>query len=113
MTVENMNLQELLEKNKDEDLLREMIGYTAQRLMDVEVEDLTGAATGVSGPRGLNERNGYGDCSWEKREGTVELRIEKLRKGSYLEGLLERSRKAEKELTEVIEEEYIQGVCTS
>ena len=47
MTVETMNLQELLEKTTDADFLREMIGYTAQRLMDVEVEALTGAAPGV------------------------------------------------------------------
>ena len=112
MTVETMNLQELLEKTTDADFLREMIGYTAQRLMDVEVEALTGAAPGVRGPSRLNQRNGYRDRSWETRAGTVELRIPKLRKGSYFPGFLEPRRTAEKALTAVIQEAYIQGVST-
>ncbi len=53
---------------------------------DVEVEALTGAAPGVRGPSRLNQRNGYRDRSWETRAGTVELRIPKLRKGSYFPG---------------------------
>jgi len=44
MTDEIMNLRTLLEKSSDADLLREMIGFTAQRLMELEVEGLTGAA---------------------------------------------------------------------
>ena len=112
MTVETMNLQELLEKTTDADFLREMIGYTAQRLMDVEVEALTGAAPGVRGPSRLNQRNGYRDRSWETRAGTVELRIPKLRKGSYFPGFLEPRRMTEKTLTAVIQEAYIQGIST-
>ena len=46
MTDEMMSLQSLLEKSTDADLLREMIGFTAQRLMALEVEGLTGAAPG-------------------------------------------------------------------
>jgi hypothetical protein len=44
MTDEMMNLRVLLEKSSDADLLREMIGFTAQRLMELEIEGLTGAA---------------------------------------------------------------------
>ena len=84
MTAETMNLHELLEKTTDADFLREMIGFSAQRLMDVEVEALTGAPPGVRGPNRLNQRNGYRDRTWETRAGTVELRIPKLRKGSLL-----------------------------
>jgi len=112
MTTDTMNLQELLEKTTDADFLREMIGYTAQRLMDVEVEALTGAAPGVRAASRVNQRNGYRDRSWETRAGTVELRIPKLRKGSYFPGFLEPRRMAEKALTAVIQEAYIQGVST-
>ena len=49
---------------------------------------------------------------WETRAGTVELRIPKLRKGSYFPGFLEPRRMAEKALTAVIQEAYIQGVST-
>jgi len=46
MTDEMMSLQALLEKSSDTDLLREMIGFAAHRLMELEVENLTGAARG-------------------------------------------------------------------
>ena len=83
MTDEMMTLRTLLEKSSDTDLLREMIGFTAQRLMELEVEGLTGAAHGERSPERINQRNGYRDRPWETRAGTVELRIPKLRKGSY------------------------------
>jgi putative transposase len=112
MTDEMMTLQSLLEKSTDADLLREMIGFTAQRLMALEVEGLTGAAPGERSPERINQRNGYRDRSWETRAGTVELRIPKLRKGSYFPGFLEPRRMAEKALTAVIQEAYVHGVST-
>jgi putative transposase len=112
MTDETMNLQDLLEKTTDGDFLRQMIGYTAQRLMALDVEALTGAEPGARTPDRLNQRNGYRDRDWETRAGTVELRIPKLRKGSYFPAFLEPRRVAEKALTAVIQEAYIQGVST-
>jgi putative transposase len=100
------------EKTTDSDFLREMISFTAQRLMELEVETLTGAAPGVRTPDRLNHRNGYRDRDWETRAGSVELRIPKLRKGSYFPAFLEPRRMAEKALTAVIQEAYIQGVST-
>ena len=112
MTDTMMSLQALVEKSADADLLREMVGFAAQRLMELEVEGLTGAAHGESDPNRLNQRNGYRDRVWETRAGTVELRIPKLRKGSYFPGFLEPRRTAEKALTAVIQEAYVQGVST-
>ena len=112
MTNEMMTLRTLLEKSSDTDLLREMIGFTAQRLMALEVEGLTGAAPGERSPDRINQRNGYRDRVWETRAGTVELHIPKLRKGSYFPAFLEPRRMAEKALTAVIQEAYVQGVST-
>jgi transposase-like protein len=112
MTDEMMNLRTLLEKSSDTDLLREMIGFTAQRLMALEVESLTGAAPGERNPDRINQRNGYRERDWETRAGTVELRIPKLRKGSYFPAFLEPRRMAEKALTAVIQEAYVQGIST-
>jgi putative transposase len=112
MTNEMMSLQALLEKSSDTDLLREMIGFAAHRLMELEVENQTGAAHGERSADRITHRNGYRDRDWETRAGSVELRIPKLRKGSYFPGFLEPRRMAEKALTAVIQEAYIQGVST-
>ena len=112
MTDEMMSLRALLEKSSDADLLREMIGFTAHRLMELEVAGLTGAGHGERSPERLTWRNGYRDRDWETRAGTVELRIPRLRKGSYFPGFLEPRRMAEKALTAVIQEACIQGVST-
>jgi transposase-like protein len=110
MTDPMMNLQSLLEKSSDADLLREMIGFAAQRLMELEVEGLTGAGHGERSPDRLTQRNGYRDRIWETRAGTVELKIPKLRKGSSFPGFVEPRRLAEKALAAVIQEAYIHGV---
>ena len=80
--------------------------------MDLDVEGLCGAGYGERSAEGVNSRNGYRERDWDTRSGTIDLRIPKLRKGSYFPGFLEPRRTAEKALAAVIHEAYIQGVST-
>ncbi|WP_174298585.1 IS256 family transposase [Sphingomonas bacterium] len=112
MTEDTMSVQALVGKSADADFLREMIGFAAQRLMDLEVGSLTGAGYGEKSSDRLVQRNGYRDRDWETRAGTVELRIPRLRTGSYFPAFLEPRRLAEKALTAVVQEAYIQGIST-
>ena len=112
MTEERMALLELIEKGADADLVRELLAYASERLMAVEVDQLTGAAAGARSPERINYRNGYRERGWETRVGRIELAIPKLRKGSYFPAFLEPRRTAEKALTAVIQEAYVHGVST-
>jgi putative transposase len=112
MTDDRMALIELIEKDADTDLVREMLSFAAERLMEAEVEARTGAGLGERSSGRLVQRNGYRERGWDTRAGRIELEIPKLRKGSYFPSFLEPRRTAEKALTAVIQEAYVHGVST-
>ncbi len=113
MTDMSMKLAELIEKGSDTEVLREMIQFVCQRMMEYDVEGRCNAGLGERKPgERLAQRNGYREREWETRAGTIPLRIPKLRQGSYFPGFLEPRRTAEKALAAVIQEAYVQGVST-
>ena len=112
MAKASIALAELVEKGAQDEIVRELLGHVVERLMEFEIEQRTGAEYGERTPERSNSRNGYRDRLWETRVGSVDLRIPKLRRGSYFPAFLEPRRTAEKALTAVIQEAYIQGVST-
>lgn len=116
-TTNSMAAQELLRKYLDSpagsDMLADMIKYTVEALMDAEVDGVCNAGYGERTAERVNSRNGHRARRWDTRAGTIELAIPKLRSGSYFPGwLLEPRRRAEKAMTAVICQAYIEGVST-
>jgi transposase-like protein len=107
-----MMLKALCEKTSDADLLNEMIGFAANRLMALETEALCNAGRHERSGERTNYRNGYRPRTWETRAGAVELKIPKLRKGSYFPVFLEHRRTSERALIAVIQEAYVHGIST-
>ena len=106
---------ELLRKrgvDGDVDFLREALRVLMDAIMDAEVSARIGAEHGERSPDRLTHRNGYRSRAWDTRVGTMELRIPKLREGSYFPSLLEPRRRSEKALLAVIQQAYVEGVST-
>ena len=112
MTEEKMALLELVEKGADADLVRDMLAFAAERIMEAETEVAAGAAKGARTPLREAHRNGYRERDWDTRAGRIELAIPRLRKGSYFPSFLEPRRTAEKALVAVVQEAYVHGVST-
>jgi len=112
MTDERMALLELVEKGADADLVRDMLAFAADRIMEAEAEVAAGAAKGARSPLREAYRNGYRERDWDTRAGRIELAIPRLRKGSYFPSFLEPRRTAEKALVAVVQEAYVHGVST-
>jgi putative transposase len=112
MTEERMAFLELLQKRGGGDFLKELAEAVLQRLMEFEAEGLVGAGRYERSDERATHRNGYRERDLETRLGTLELKIPKLRRGSYFPGFLEPRRMGEKALTAVIQEAYVQGIST-
>ena len=69
MTDDRLALIELVEKQADGDLVREMLAFAAERIMEADVEERTGAAKGARSPLREIQRNGYRDRDWDTRAG--------------------------------------------
>jgi putative transposase len=112
MTEDRLPLAELLQKAGDGDFLRAVAEAVVQLLMEADVEGLVGAGRHERSPERLNWRNGYRERALDTRLGTLQLRIPKLRQGSYFPPFLEPRKTSEKALVAVIQEAWIGGVST-
>lgn len=112
MTEDRMALVELAEKYADGDLLRELGQLVLQRLMEAEADARCGAGLHERSPERVNHRNGYRDRALETRLGTLDLKIPKLRSGSYFPSFLAPRKASEQALVAVVQEAYVKGIST-
>lgn len=96
------------------DFLKEALQTLVQEVIEAEVTERVGAGRYKRSEGRLTQRNGYRDKPrpWDTRVGTLELRIPKLRQGSYFPSLLEPRRRSERALLAVVQEAYVHGVST-
>ena len=116
MTTPNLALeqfQQLAAQGADVDVLRQMVQFMAQRLMELDVEAQCGVGYDIKSPLlRTNSRNGYRERLWDTRAGSLSLQIPKLRRGSYFPEFLQPRRRAEQALAAVVQEAYVQGIST-
>ena len=112
MTEESMALIELAEKHAGDDFLRELGQFTLQRLMELETDERCGAGRHERSEQQTNRRNGYRERSMETRIGTLDLKIPKLRSGSYFPSFLDPRKSSEQALVAVVQEAYVKGIST-
>jgi transposase-like protein len=112
MTEDRLPLNELLQKAGEGDFLRAVAESVLQLLMEADVEGLIGAGRHERASDRLNWRNGYRDRTLDTRLGSLNLKIPKLRAGSYFPPFLEARKTTEKALVAVIQEAWIGGVST-
>ena len=112
MTEERLVLAKLLEKAGDGDFLRAVAEAMLQLLMETDVEGMIGAGRYERSGERTTWRNGYRDRTLDTRLGSLQLRIPKLRQGSYFPPFLEARKSSEKALIAVIQEAWIGGVST-
>jgi Transposase and inactivated derivatives len=110
-----MALLELLRKAEmegDADFLREGVRVMGQALMELEVSLHIGAERHERTAERTGQRNGYRDRPWDTRVGTVELKVPRVRDGSFYPVMLDPRKRAERALVAVVQEAYVQGVST-
>src|SRR5213595_2889235 len=112
MAEDRMPLTDLLEKAGEGDFLRAVAEAVLQLLMESDVEGLIGAGRYERSGERTTWRNGYRDRTLDTRLGALQLRIPKLRQGSYFPPFLEARKSSEKALIAVIQEAWIGGVST-
>jgi putative transposase len=94
------------------DLIRESVRMVMQELIEAEATERIGAARYERTDTRTTERNGARDRLLATQAGDVELRIPKLRKGSYFPVILEPRRRIDQALYAVVMEAYVCGVST-
>jgi putative transposase len=110
-----MALETLLRKadvEQDVDFLREGARVFSEALMELEVTRHVGAERHERTAERTGQRNGYREREWDTRVGTIELRVPRVRDGSYFPSLLDPRKRGERALVAVVQEAYVQGVST-
>jgi putative transposase len=94
------------------DLVRDLVRLVLQELVEAEATSVIGAGRYERSAERLTERNGHRSRTLSTKAGDLEVKIPKLRKGSYFPSFLEPRRRIDQALYAVVMEAYVKGVST-
>jgi putative transposase len=115
MALDQSVLSELLDALKagdGVDLVRDAVRLVLQELIELEAAEVIGARRYERSEGRTTERNGHRGRLLSTQAGDVELKIPKLRAGSFFPTLLEPRRRIDQALYAVIAQAYVEGVST-
>jgi transposase-like protein len=115
VTLTQSDVNELLDAIRaggDIDVIRKGVELVLQALIDAEATMEIGADRYERTESRTNQRNGFRDRLLTTKAGDVDLKIPKLRKGSFFPAILERRRRIDRALFAVVMEAYVHGVST-
>ena len=115
MALDQSALLEVLDVLKAADVgdrVRQAAETVYQALIEAELTDTIGAGRHERSAERSNQRNGHRARILSTTAGDLELRIPKLRTGSFFPSLLERRRRVDQALFAVVMEAYLHGVST-
>ena len=105
-------LLDALRESPDLDLVRQMVGFLYQALIEAEATEVIGAEPHERSGTRTTRRNGHRPRTLSTKAGDVDLKIPKLRAGSFFPSVLERRRRVDQALDAVVIEAYVHGVST-
>jgi transposase-like protein len=112
LTIALLDLLRKAELEQNVDFLREGVRLLSQSLMELEVAQHLGADRHERTSTRTGQRNGYRERQWDTRVGSIDLKIPRVRDNSYYPAILDPRRRAERALSAVVQEAYVQGVST-
>jgi putative transposase len=115
MTHHDFDLSEVLsalQSDESGDLVRQMVSFLYQALIDAEATEVVQAERHERSLARTTQRNGSRPRLVSTKAGDVELKIPKLRKGSFFPSVLERRRRIDQALYAVVMEAYVHGIST-
>jgi putative transposase len=115
VTLTQSDVTELLDAIRaggDIDVIRKGVELVLQALIDAQATEEIGAARYERTDTRTNQRNGFRDRLLTTKAGDVDLKIPKLRKGTFFPSILERRRRIDRALFAVVMEAYVHGVST-
>ena len=105
-----LSAKELL--SADTDLLKALMKQALQEVLEAEMTEQLGAASGERAEARSGYRAGYYSRGLVTRIGKLELRVPRDRHGQFSTALFERYARSEKALVAALAEMYVQGVST-